>query len=160
MFFDSRLRFLTWMVLGAVVPSPSSKAAVRQVADGVIRIACSDADDSKHPKRLVLEHLVQMQGLEPGTAFLVFYDSSQEGEPQPGRVRVEVSRFDEKGKAARLEKLGAKSDPETGEAELEAVAAVSVERGDLLRWGFKFSKFRALRSGKCFSVQAIVTPAE
>ncbi len=149
----------TWLLLGLGL-SPA-EAAVAPAAEGALRFVCSDADGTRHPKKLIVEQVVRRssQPGSPGTALLMNYDSTQEGEPRAGVVRVAVKRVSG-GSTSKLASFKAKSDPRTGEATDARAVDDVIEMGDVLLWEFRFAKFDPLRRDKCFAILVATSPLE
>lgn len=155
-------RALGYVVAVGLVALPSvAQVGVRH--DGTAEQLCSDADGSKMPRKVVLEHFVLIDDFASAEAprLLMSYEPDQLDPDGRGSItaKVKLSRAD--GTSRKLGKLSAVQDRVSGATGAIRVIDEPVNPGDVLSWTFKLKKFDPLDAGECVIVSGAVSqPAE
>ena len=139
-----------------------ASSAVETQAGAAIELYCSDADGSKHPKRIELVQILSaddVEALQDGR-LLVGYDRDGDDEGK-GKISARARLQRVAGGSQKLGKITATLNRVTGETVGAKEAGLELEEGDTIQWTFKFRKFRPLDAGQCAILFAGVTqPSE
>ena len=144
-----------------LLAAPASAGSDVQ-ANTAIRIYCSDADGSRHPKKIELVQLLSesdVAALEGGR-LLVGYDRDGDADSK-GVISVTGRLQRARGGSEKLGKITATLNRVTGETVGAREVDFDAEPGDRILWTFKFRKLGALDAGQCGTLVAGVTrPSE
>ena len=144
-----------------LLAGPASSAVETQ-ADGAIQQYCSDADGSKHPKRIELLQILSaddVEALQDGR-LLVAYDRDGDDEGK-GKITTMARLQRAAGGSQKLGKISVTLNRVTGETVGAKEVGLEPEEGDTILWTFKFRKFRPLDAGQCaFLLAGVTQPSE
>lgn len=148
-------RLTQLLILTSVVSAGAARAGIVPQADTAFQLFCSDADGSKHPKRLEFRQILTAEQAEAARngRLLIGYDRDGD-DTGSGRITATARLQPAQGSRRKIGKISVTLNRVTGETVGGRELGVELAAGDTLSWTWVFKKFMPLNAGQCVNLIA------